>query len=104
LGKRIVNEFQTTVGSQAWQIDELLLADIDREWTEADVAALMPQVKESAIHGHFTRLAGEDERRGRFLTRVRPNVFRLTGKGLPNSLRSSLDTNCPNSNSPAALR
>jgi hypothetical protein len=71
MNSRSEDAFKTQVGAQASRINELLLKHPDREWSVADVAAMMPNVKRSAISGHFQRLAGEDDYRGKFLIRVR---------------------------------
>lgn len=77
---RIEDPFKTQVGAQASRINDLLLKHPDREWTVSDVAAMMPEVKRSAISGHFQRLASEDDYRGKFLVRVRRGFYVVNSK------------------------
>lgn len=83
MSPRNEDPMKTQVGAQASRINALLLKTPDREWTVSDVAAMMPNVKRSAISGHFQRLAGEDDYRGKFLIRVQRGVYKLNPRRLP---------------------
>ena len=77
MSSRIEDQFKSGDGSQASRMNRILLAHPDREWTIADLAAMMPGVKATAISGHFQRLAGEDDYRGKFLIRVRRGFYKV---------------------------
>ncbi len=83
MSRRVEDPFKTQVGAQASRINDLLLKHSDREWTVSDVAAMLPSVKRSAISGHFQRLAGEDDYRGKFLIRVRRGGYKINPARLP---------------------
>lgn len=83
MSNRNEDAFKSDDGSQASRMNRILLAHPEREWTIADLAAMMPGVKAKAISGHFQRLAGEDDYRGKFLIRVQRGVYKVNPQRIP---------------------
>lgn len=83
MSSRNEDEFKSNDGSQASRMNRILLADPERSWTIADLGAMMPGVKATAISGHFQRLAGEDDYRGKFLIRVKRGVYKVNPQRYP---------------------